>query len=328
MKHALIVCFGVLALVLTAGWTGASQSQPALTLQGLAGSYVGKATSVQGEEQITADLRVAHGKLVGIIRSGDDPIAVVGATISGDRVVLALDMGGLPGTIKGVARDGRIEGEWTLSGMNGTCVLTRTGEAAAAATAPAQSKPRGFATHPRLEVAVPDFPAPGLILDIGGGGEGVIGQLKGKQVVAIDLSKRELDEAPGSPLLKVVMDARDLKFVDRSFPTATVFFTFMYIDPADHEKVFSEVHRVLEPGGRLLVWDAVFPGKRDPSEVTILFPLRAKLPGKEINTGYGVRFREGQGADHFVALAEKAGFQVVSRGNGDGWFFLEMAKAR
>lgn len=43
---------------------------------------------------------------------------------------------------------------------------------------------------------------------------------------------------------------------------------------------------------------------------------------------YGVRFREGQGADHFVALAEKAGFQVVSRGNGDGWFFLEMAKVR
>jgi hypothetical protein len=33
------------------------------------------------------------------------------------------------------------------------------------------------------------------------------------------------------------MDARDLKFVDRSFATTTVFFTFMYIDPADHEKV-------------------------------------------------------------------------------------------
>ncbi|MCW3980177.1 MAG: hypothetical protein NWF11_01740 [Candidatus Bathyarchaeota archaeon] len=31
----------------------------------------------------------------------------------------------------------------------------------------------------------------GLILDIGGGGEGVIGKLNGKQVVAIDTSERE-----------------------------------------------------------------------------------------------------------------------------------------
>jgi len=198
----------------------------------------------------------------------------------------------------------------------------------APAGAQAQAKPQPFATHPRLEVVVADFPARGLILDIGGGGEGVIGQLKGQQVVAIDLSKRELDEAPGRPLLKVVMDARDLKFVDASFPTVTVFFTFMYIDPADHEKVFREIHRVLERGGQMLVWDAIFPEKRDPAHVNILFPLHVKLPKTEINTGYGVHFREGQGADHFVDLAEKAGFEVVSRRNEAGWFFLELRKAK
>src|SRR5512137_2386057 len=97
----------------------------------------------------------------------------------------------------------------------------------------------------RQTVTVPDFPAEGLILDIGGGGEGVIGQLKGKQVIAIDLMKRELESAPPGPLLKIVMDARDLNFLDGTFPTATVFFTFMYIAPADHEKVFREIHRVL-----------------------------------------------------------------------------------
>ncbi len=190
-----------------------------------------------------------------------------------------------------------------------------------------QSTPEGFARHPRLEVAVADFRAEGLILDIGGGGEGVIAQLKGQQVVAIDLSKRELDEAPGHPLLKVVMDARDLKFVDASFKTATVFFTFMYIDPADHEKVFHEVYRVLKPGGRMLVWDAIFPDKHDPAYPNILFPLHVKLPNTEINTGYGVRVREGQGAGHFVELARTAGFRVVSRRNEAGWFFLELARA-
>ena len=186
-------------------------------------------------------------------------------------------------------------------------------------------RPQPF-VHARLEVALGDVPANGLILDIGGGGEGVIAQLKGRQVVAIDLSRRELDEAPGAPLLKIVMDARDLKFTDASFPTATVFFTLMYINPADHEQVFRELHRVLQPGGRLHVWDPVFPASHDPAHDSILFPVRVKLPAGEINTGYGVRFRDGQGADHFVKLAEKTGFQVVSRRNEAGWFHLELRK--
>jgi hypothetical protein len=48
----------------------------------------------------------------------------------------------------------------------------------------------------RQEIIVPDFPAQSRILDIGGGGEGVIGLLKSLQAVAIDLSKSEMQEAP------------------------------------------------------------------------------------------------------------------------------------
>jgi len=184
-----------------------------------------------------------------------------------------------------------------------------------------------YARHPKLEVVVPDFPAEGLILDIGGGGEGVIGQLKARQVVAIDLVKRELEEAPGGPLLKIVMDARDLKFLDGSFATATVFFTFMYIAPEDHAKVFAELHRVLQPGGRLLVWDPAFPSKADPGKPRIIYPLHVQLPGKEINTGYGVRIVEGQGADHFIELAKAAGFELDARKDEAGWFYLELRKA-
>jgi hypothetical protein len=85
------------------------------------------------------------------------------------------------------------------------------------------------------EVILSDIEVSRYILDIGGGGEGIIGQLKGKQVIAIDPSKRELEEAaPGS--LKLVMDARELQFLDNTFEAATSFFTLMYIPPADQKR--------------------------------------------------------------------------------------------
>jgi SAM-dependent methyltransferase len=196
-----------------------------------------------------------------------------------------------------------------------------------AAVAQEKLKPEQIFKASKLEVVLPDFPAQGLILDIGGGGEGVIAQLKGPQVVAVDLSKRELDDAPGQPLLKIVMDARDLKFVDASFQTVTVFFTFMYIAPEDHEKVMQEIHRVLKPGGRLLIWDPIFAERRDPAFKAIMYGLHVTLPKAEINTGYGVYWPAARDAAHFVAVGSKAGFEAVARRNESGWCFVELKKA-
>jgi len=179
----------------------------------------------------------------------------------------------------------------------------------------------------RKEVVVEDFEATGFILDIGGGGEGVIGRLKGEQVIAIDPSKRELEGAAAGPL-KIIMDATDLQFLDGTFSTATSFYTLMYIKGTDdHKKAFSEVFRVLTPSGRLLIWDAVFPPRFDEDKDIAVFPLTVQLPDEEIDAGYGVLWpEEGHDLSYYVQLAENAGFEVVSRRESNQMFFLELRK--
>jgi SAM-dependent methyltransferase len=210
-----------------------------------------------------------------------------------------------------------------------TILVAASGPAVeASAQGHARPAPEQVFRHAPLTVNMPDFPASGLILDIGGGGEGIIAQVKGKQVVAIDLIKRELEEAPGNPLLEIVMDARDLKFLDASFDTVTVFFTFMYIDPADHEKVLGEIRRVLRPSGRLLVWDVTYPAtKTDPRHEWVVYPLQIQLPATKVETGYGVRFMPGRGASDLAAAAAKAGFEVTRRQDETGWYYLELTPA-
>lgn len=89
----------------------------------------------------------------------------------------------------------------------------------------------------QVELEVQDFESDGFILDIGGGGEGVIGRLKGRDVVAIDIRKEELEEAVDGPL-KIVMDARDLKFLDGSFNTVTAFFSLMYVKNQEDQRKY------------------------------------------------------------------------------------------
>ena len=175
-------------------------------------------------------------------------------------------------------------------------------------------------------ITVEDFDAPGLILDIGGGGEGIIGQLKGEKVVAIDLSKEELKEAPAGPA-KIVMDARNLKFPDDMFSTVTAFFTLMYIqDKADCELVFREAFRVLKSGGCFLIWDTVIPDRPDTDKEIVAFHIDVRLPDREIATGYGTRWPDEDTRRLCTQLAELVGFNVVSKEAQGASFFLELKK--
>ena len=189
----------------------------------------------------------------------------------------------------------------------------------------------GFSQNPaavyfdRQEIVLKDFPADGYILDIGGGGEGVIGQLKGDQVISIDPYEEELTNAP-STNLKIVMDGRDLKFIDNSFNTAAIFYTLMYIDAADHEKVFNEVKRVVKHGGKIMIWDVNLPVSQDTSKLYGIYRFKFILPRKEISTGYGTRFpkKTDQDMHYYINIAKKTGYKVLTAVNNQQSFYLEL----
>jgi len=180
---------------------------------------------------------------------------------------------------------------------------------------------------PMQDVVLHSCPGEGLILDIGGGGEGIIGRLMGDRVVAVDLSREELEGAPKGNI-KMVMDARELAFLDNSFHTATSFCTLMYIDDREEQRqVLAEVLRVLKPGGRFFVWDVELPAEHKQGKTTAVFPLKISLPGDTVRTAYGVAWPE-QPHDmaYYARLAALAGFDVADRKQNGLVISLELVK--
>jgi ubiquinone/menaquinone biosynthesis C-methylase UbiE len=178
----------------------------------------------------------------------------------------------------------------------------------------------------RQDIALDHIATRGYILDIGGGGEGIIGQLEGERTIAIDASQRELIEAPDGPL-KIVMDATDLHFLDDTFEVVTAFFTLMYIPGVKHTQVFAEMFRVLAPGGRCLLWDVVCPPRTDPEKDILVLPLTVKLPDTRVSTGYGAHWPEaGRGIEHYVTLAKATGFERVAQSIQGNVIILELQK--
>lgn len=199
------------------------------------------------------------------------------------------------------------------------------------ALAGATADPPKMHLFDRQDFKVADFQAVGYILDIGGGGEGIIGQMKPTQVVAVDLSKRELEEAPPGPL-KIVMDATDLKFLDASFDTATAFFSLMYMRPEVQQRVFAEVFRVLTRGGRWIIWDAAIPRALENDTRGPVFRFRFQLPDRVVQTGYGTFWPEKpMDLNHYRRLAQEAGFEIARAEQQAGTFqtvTLELRKPK
>ena len=158
----------------------------------------------------------------------------------------------------------------------------------------------------------------GRILDVGGGGECMIGRVYGAQTVAIDVDAQELAEAP-DVCEKRVMDARSLDFPDDCFDHVTAFYALLYMDAEGQRRAIAEAARVLRTGGSLCIWDTETAGEAPP----YLAELDVDAAGQAIHVTYGVvKDDAGQTMERTVRLCEEAGLHVVQAEGMEKQFFV------
>jgi len=178
----------------------------------------------------------------------------------------------------------------------------------------------------RHNIDLKDIRLDGLVLDIGGGGEGVISRHVGGSVVSIDKIKAELEESPNVGI-KIVMDATDMQFLDDTFDNANCFFSLMYMSDEDMEKVLQETFRILKRGGCLWIWDAIIPPSS--GEDSFVIQLAIQIKNEIITTDYGVGWKnpfKGQSMRNIIDLCEKTGFAIAESSENEQSFFVKAVK--
>lgn len=161
------------------------------------------------------------------------------------------------------------------------------------------------------------------ILDVGGGGEGIISRaLPDAFVIAIDRLEEELLESQGGGV-KLVMDAGKMSFIDGCFSSVTLFFSLMYMDGTTRRRVLQECRRVLKPGGTLHIWDAVIPKKREGDQEVYAVPLTVLLDSQKVSTTYGVRWSGHElSGTSIIELCEQEGLRLLTADDFSRSFYV------
>lgn len=163
----------------------------------------------------------------------------------------------------------------------------------------------------------------GPILDIGGGGEGIIGRIYGGQVVAIDNREEELDEAPDA-CEKRLMDAAALQFPDCSFDHVTFFYSLMYMNRDEQRKALGEAARVLRPGGKIHLWDTDIDAAYPEPFVVDLEIVTDRF---SVHTSYGIVKKDAQDADTILRDLHDLGLKRCRCEKKEGQFRIVGEKA-
>lgn len=178
---------------------------------------------------------------------------------------------------------------------------------------------------PIQEITLKPIQTDGLILDIGGGGEGLVSRIEGAKVCAVDIRMSEIREAQihAPPSNWFVGDGQHLCFQDGVFSAVTLWFSLGYMsDWSMKRKVLEEVKRVLAQNGKLSILDSKIPKDCD----RLIFWGNFTLPdGTVSQVGYGVRGGQDQTLDRVAQMLKSIGFKISSQDNGE-WFEIRASK--
>lgn len=176
---------------------------------------------------------------------------------------------------------------------------------------------------PMTKIIIESIPD-GSVIDIGGGGEGVIAQIGKERITAIDKLQSEIDEAKPHALNAnwILADATDLPYTNEYFDNATLFFSGMYMSLETFRAMCKETYRVLKNNGEFWIWDATISNQND----LFILRLQITLPsGKKINTGYGTKQRN-RNLMVVKQILNETKFHLKIADNHKKWFFIKATK--
>jgi ubiquinone/menaquinone biosynthesis C-methylase UbiE len=181
---------------------------------------------------------------------------------------------------------------------------------------------------PMQRILLDKLPKNRRILDIGGGGEGLVSRIGGSMVIAVDYRMSEILEARihNPPVNWIVSDARHLPFCLKSFDMATLWFSLGYMkDWTIKERALSQVFETLRIDGEL----SILASRIDCREEHYIFNALFTLPdGTTVKVGYGVHGNQEQTLERVCSLLRKVGFTEIHEEDNNWWFKVRAIKGR
>ncbi|MCK5151943.1 MAG: class I SAM-dependent methyltransferase [Candidatus Thorarchaeota archaeon] len=180
---------------------------------------------------------------------------------------------------------------------------------------------------PDQKIPLERIPGDGLIVDIGGGGEGLVSRIEGTRVCAIDKKMDEIREAMihNPPSNWFVGDGAHLSFKDDVFDVVTLWFSLGYMkDWHIKRAVLLDAYRVLKEGAII----SIKATKIVCEEERLVFRVDYSLPdGTLSRTGYGLKGQQNQTLQTVMTCLQEIGFEVTEYHDYDHWFTIEGAKS-
>ena len=176
---------------------------------------------------------------------------------------------------------------------------------------------------PEQKIRLERLKSDGLILDIGGGGEGLVSRIDGDRVCALDVSMNEIREAQihGHSTNWFVADGRNLCFKDEVFDIVTLWFSLGYMSDWNTKRaVLEAAYRVLKINGKLSIMASHIP----ETGASLIFWGTFTLPdGTLSKTGYGIRGGQNQTLSKVLELVTEVGCDQHQYEDHGEWFKLQ-----